>query len=111
MQSWETSGVSLYLPKILQKNLITDLGRAVNLPADPDSSADRLPSQDGKAPADELTRLERSEAALQKLEESYREAVDECLALRYKNAILEKILRDKGRHLLNTDLAMIMLTV
>lgn len=41
--------------------------------------------------------IERHEDTLQKLHESHRNSVDECLMLRYKNSLLERILFEKGK--------------
>ena len=42
------------------------------------------------------TTIERHEETLQNLQQSYRTAADECLMLRYKNSLLERILLEKG---------------
>ncbi|KZF22159.1 hypothetical protein L228DRAFT_147491 [Xylona heveae TC161] len=42
------------------------------------------------------TTIKRHEEALQTLRQSHRNAADECLMLRYKNSLLERILLEKG---------------
>ena len=41
--------------------------------------------------------IKRNEESLQSLQQSHRSAADECLMLRYKNSLLERILLEKGR--------------
>ncbi|KAJ5163586.1 uncharacterized protein N7500_005416 [Penicillium coprophilum] len=43
------------------------------------------------------TTIKRNEESLQSLQQSHRSAADECLMLRYKNSLLERILLEKGR--------------
>jgi hypothetical protein len=40
--------------------------------------------------------IKRNEDSLQSLQQSHRTAADECLMLRYKNSLLERILLEKG---------------
>ncbi|KAJ5692809.1 hypothetical protein N7462_002232 [Penicillium macrosclerotiorum] len=42
------------------------------------------------------TTIKRNEESLQSLQQSHRSAADECLMLRYKNSLLERILLEKG---------------
>ncbi|KAJ5211992.1 uncharacterized protein N7498_003638 [Penicillium cinerascens] len=42
------------------------------------------------------TTIKRNEDSLQSLQQSHRTAADECLMLRYKNSLLERILLEKG---------------
>ncbi|KAJ5174655.1 uncharacterized protein N7482_000532 [Penicillium canariense] len=42
------------------------------------------------------TTIKRNEDSLQSLQQSHRSAADECLMLRYKNSLLERILLEKG---------------
>jgi len=42
------------------------------------------------------TTIKQNEEALQSLQQSHRNAADECLMLRYKNSLLERILLEKG---------------
>lgn len=42
------------------------------------------------------TTIKRNEESLQSLQQSHRSAADECLMLRYKNSLLERILMEKG---------------
>lgn len=42
------------------------------------------------------TTIKQHEEALQSLQQSHRSAADECLMLRYKNSLLERILLEKG---------------
>lgn len=42
--------------------------------------------------------IKRNEETLQSLQQSHRSAADECLMLRYKNSLLERILIEKGGH-------------
>jgi hypothetical protein len=42
------------------------------------------------------TTIQRHEETLQTLQQSHRNAADECLMLRYKNSLLERILLEKG---------------
>jgi len=42
------------------------------------------------------TTIKHHEEALQSLQQSHRSAADECLMLRYKNSLLERILLEKG---------------
>ncbi|KAJ5773981.1 hypothetical protein N7457_008877 [Penicillium paradoxum] len=42
------------------------------------------------------TTIKRNEESLQSLQQSHRTAADECLMLRYKNSLLERILLEKG---------------
>lgn len=42
------------------------------------------------------TTIKRNEEQLQSLQQSHRSAADECLMLRYKNSLLERILLEKG---------------
>ncbi|KAJ5818518.1 hypothetical protein N7474_004109 [Penicillium riverlandense] len=42
------------------------------------------------------TTIKRNEDSLQTLQQSHRSAADECLMLRYKNSLLERILLEKG---------------
>ena len=42
------------------------------------------------------TTIKHHEDALQSLQQSHRSAADECLMLRYKNSLLERILLEKG---------------
>merc|ERR1712058_207596 len=42
------------------------------------------------------TTIQRHEETLQTLQQSHRAAADECLMLRYKNSLLERILLEKG---------------
>ncbi|KAL1973968.1 hypothetical protein VTN31DRAFT_5528 [Thermomyces dupontii] len=42
------------------------------------------------------TTIKRNEETLQSLQQSHRNAADECLMLRYKNSLLERILLEKG---------------
>jgi hypothetical protein len=42
------------------------------------------------------TTIKRNEETLQSLQQSHRTAADECLMLRYKNSLLEKVLLEKG---------------
>lgn len=45
------------------------------------------------------TTIKHHEETLQSLQQSHRSAADECLMLRYKNSLLERILLEKGvRH-------------
>jgi hypothetical protein len=44
------------------------------------------------------TTIKHHEDALQSLQQSHRSAADECLMLRYKNSLLERILLEKGAH-------------
>jgi hypothetical protein len=41
--------------------------------------------------------IKRNEDSLQSLQQSHRSAADECLMLRYKNSLLERILLEKGK--------------
>jgi hypothetical protein len=41
--------------------------------------------------------IEHHEETLQSLQRSHRQAADECLMLRYKNSLLERILLEKGQ--------------
>lgn len=41
--------------------------------------------------------IKRNEESLQTLQQNHRTAADECLMLRYKNSLLERILLEKGR--------------
>lgn len=41
--------------------------------------------------------IKQHEDALQSLQQSHRSAADECLMLRYKNSLLERILLEKGQ--------------
>ena len=43
------------------------------------------------------TTIKHHEEALQTLQQSHRSAADECLMLRYKNSLLERILLEKGK--------------
>lgn len=43
--------------------------------------------------------IKHHEETLQNLQQSHRSAADECLMLRYKNSLLERILLEKGAHL------------
>lgn len=43
------------------------------------------------------TTIKRNEESLQSLQQSHRSAADECLMLRYKNSLLERILLEKGK--------------
>jgi predicted NodU family carbamoyl transferase len=43
------------------------------------------------------TTIKHHEDALQNLQQSHRSAADECLMLRYKNSLLERILLEKGK--------------
>lgn len=45
------------------------------------------------------TTIQRHEDTLQTLQQSHRNAADECLMLRYKNSLLERILLEKGWYL------------
>lgn len=49
------------------------------------------------------TTIKRNEESLQSLQQSHRSAADECLMLRYKNSLLERILLEKGMYLLASD--------
>ena len=40
--------------------------------------------------------IKQQEATLQNLQQSHRSAADECLMLRYKNSLLERLLLEKG---------------
>jgi hypothetical protein len=42
--------------------------------------------------------IKHHEETLQNLQQSHRSAADECLMLRYKNSLLERILLEKGKH-------------
>lgn len=42
------------------------------------------------------TTIKQHEDNLQNLQQSHRQAADECLMLRYKNSLLERILLEKG---------------
>lgn len=42
------------------------------------------------------TTIKQHEDSLQSLQQSHRHAADECLMLRYKNSLLERILLEKG---------------
>lgn len=42
------------------------------------------------------TTIQHHEETLQSLQQSHRQAADECLMLRYKNSLLERILLEKG---------------
>jgi hypothetical protein len=42
------------------------------------------------------TTIQHHEETLQNLQQSHRQAADECLMLRYKNSLLERILLEKG---------------
>lgn len=42
--------------------------------------------------------IKHHEETLQNLQQSHRSAADECLMLRYKNSLLERILLEKGRY-------------
>jgi phage shock protein A len=42
------------------------------------------------------TTIQHHEDTLQSLQQSHRQAADECLMLRYKNSLLERILLEKG---------------
>jgi hypothetical protein len=42
------------------------------------------------------TTIKRNEETLQTLQQNHRTAADECLMLRYKNSLLERILLEKG---------------
>lgn len=44
------------------------------------------------------TTIKHHEDTLQNLQQSHRSAADECLMLRYKNSLLERILLEKGLH-------------
>jgi hypothetical protein len=46
------------------------------------------------------TTIKRNEDSLQSLQQSHRSAADECLMLRYKNSLLERILLEKGKRAL-----------
>lgn len=43
------------------------------------------------------TTIKHHEDTLQSLQQSHRSAADECLMLRYKNSLLERILVEKGK--------------
>ena len=43
------------------------------------------------------TTIKHHEDTLQNLQQSHRSAADECLMLRYKNSLLERILLEKGK--------------
>jgi hypothetical protein len=43
--------------------------------------------------------IKSHEEQLQALQQSHRSAADECLMLRYKNSLLERILLEKGKRL------------
>lgn len=43
------------------------------------------------------TTIKHHEDTLQNLQQSHRSAADECLMLRYKNSLLERILVEKGK--------------
>ena len=43
------------------------------------------------------TTIKHHEETLQNLQQSHRSAADECLMLRYKNSLLERILLEKGK--------------
>ena len=45
--------------------------------------------------------IKQNEDTLSTLQQSHRSAADECLMLRYKNSLLERILLEKGIVLLN----------
>jgi hypothetical protein len=45
------------------------------------------------------TTIKHHEETLQTLQQSHRSAADECLMLRYKNSLLERILLEKGSSL------------
>ena len=54
--------------------------------------------------------IKHQEETLQNLQQSHRSAADECLMLRYKNSLLERILLEKGQDrgsLTNGDVALI----
>jgi len=42
------------------------------------------------------TTIQQHEETLQNLQQSHRAAADECLMLRYKNSLLERVLLEKG---------------
>ena len=42
--------------------------------------------------------IKQNEETLSSLQQSHRSAADECLMLRYKNSLLERILLEKGEH-------------
>jgi hypothetical protein len=42
--------------------------------------------------------IKQNEDTLGTLQQSHRSAADECLMLRYKNSLLERILLEKGKH-------------
>lgn len=42
--------------------------------------------------------IKHQDETLQNLQQSHRSAADECLMLRYKNSLLERILLEKGGH-------------
>ncbi|KAI9803637.1 MAG: hypothetical protein M1833_000549 [Piccolia ochrophora] len=44
------------------------------------------------------TTIKHHEETLQSLQQSHRSAADECLMLRYKNSLLERILLEKGAY-------------
>lgn len=44
------------------------------------------------------TTIQHHEETLQTLQQSHRTAADECLMLRYKNSLLERILLEKGKN-------------
>ncbi|KAL8802526.1 MAG: hypothetical protein Q9182_003766 [Xanthomendoza sp. 2 TL-2023] len=50
------------------------------------------------------TTIKQHEESLQSLQQSHRHAADECLMLRYKNSLLERILLEKGRAHFSTGL-------
>lgn len=45
------------------------------------------------------TTIKHNEDSLHTLQQSHRNAADECLMLRYKNSLLERILLEKGIHI------------
>jgi predicted NodU family carbamoyl transferase len=45
--------------------------------------------------------IKQNEETLSTLQQSHRSAADECLMLRYKNSLLERILLEKGKLLMN----------
>ncbi|KAL8808392.1 MAG: hypothetical protein Q9200_004306 [Gallowayella weberi] len=49
------------------------------------------------------TTIKQHEESLQSLQQSHRHAADECLMLRYKNSLLERILLEKGRLISRRD--------
>jgi hypothetical protein len=49
--------------------------------------------------------IKHHEETLQNLQNSHRNAADECLMLRYKNSLLERVLLEKGRSFLISTIA------